>query len=371
MFKRDKNYKYNNKSNTNQYNILGNININKYHINNFQIKESKQKDILNDINYNNNLNLNKNIENINNLRKEFEQITNKHKINKNKKNEENEENYLNDEMLQSLNSNLMNIISNISIKEINNPINKNYSPKKKIINKSSVNLLTDYNNDIINDKNNKNNLFNCVNQNISFSIINNKYYNKQNKIEDKKDKKLETVKFLYNYIKLFEDNLIKNIKNLVNLEIKNIENNIFNKEKDKINYLINENNSLKNYIIKLIIGIKEYYNNNVNNIKKLNKIISQLLTENKYLRKISLNENNNNNNITKINLEQSNKFNLLEKEINKKREKHINELEEEIKLLANDNFNFDLNYSNNNSKNSLNSFRRKKTIENLNNSSFS
>ena len=131
MFKRDKNYKYNNKSNTNQYNILGNININKYHINNFQIKESKQKDILNDINYNNNLNLNKNIENINNLRKEFEQITNKHKINKNKKNEENEENYLNDEMLQSLNSNLMNIISNISNKKINNPIDKNYSPKKK------------------------------------------------------------------------------------------------------------------------------------------------------------------------------------------------------------------------------------------------
>jgi hypothetical protein len=99
----------------------------------------------------------------------------------------------------------------------------------------------------------------------------------------------------------------------------------------------------------------------------LNRIISQLLTENKYLRKISLTENNK---IT-LNLEQSNKFNLLKKEMNKKREKHLNELEEEIKLLANDNFNFDLNYSSNNSKNSLNSFRRKKTIENLNNSSFS
>ena len=92
--------------------------------------------------------------------------------------------------------------------------------------------------------------------------------------------------FIKNYIKLQEEVFIKKMNEIK--EKFNI-NKTINKLNKKIEFLINENNLIKNAFNKLFNFIKQYYDKNLKNEKKIKFIFSKLIKENEYLRKITYN----------------------------------------------------------------------------------
>ena len=289
----------------NQINVQGNItigNVNKISINNYTNQKIKEKE---------NINMKESNKIISQLRDEFEQIKrgNKKKI---------YDNYipaLTEEESQ-----------NKRIRSINSSILDPETEKEYL----------DYFQTKINSKRVKNKIesffheendLNCINKQITFSIHG--IYNKE--ILENKIKELEnTIKFLALYINDQKTIFINNINKIVRNCIDNILKYKLKEEKRKNEIILFENHKLKNILFKLYDSINEY-NEKERKIKKREcNIISQLLKENEYLRKIMFIEKEPIN----INDIKDNKFDFLKKDLENKKKKRISKIEEEIKLLV-------------------------------------
>lgn len=283
----------------NQYNLKGNItikNVNRYSIENILLSSAN--------NYTNKKE-NDNLNIIKKLRNEFDEITNHKKsyqdqilltsINDRSSDEEASSYRANndDELIQSMNSSVINTTENII----------NYND------------------------------FNCINKQISFSIKSNSNSNdtvKQLKI---------IIQTLMKYIKAQEDVILKYNKEYAEKIVMNEHYKGLVQERMINDYLIKQNKELKNKFISLYDSVKRYEEETQKIRNKSISIQYQLLKENEYLRKCVYDVNNvKTNNISRNVISEDNKFDVIKNTTINKKEKRMKEIEEELKMITEGNF---------------------------------
>ena len=314
----------------NEINVQGNLtiaSINKLHINTINNKEkSKEKENLNMIKESNKI--------ISQLRNEFEQI----KKRKNSK----QKNIIYDNYIPALTEEDSKRIRSINSSILDSENEKNYlnffqtkiNSKRKSRNKKikkekvkeNINITENIKKDILNSF--EENDLNCINKQIAFSIqgINNENFNLLNN----KIKELEKIiNFLVFYINEQKIVFVNNIQNIVRKSIENILSFKKLNEKKKCDILIKENSNLKKLIINFYDSFKDFCEEENKNKLKEKEIISQLIKENEILRKIIYVKKN-----CIIDNIDEDKFDYLQKYIENKKKKRISEIEEEIRLLV-------------------------------------
>ena len=318
----------------NEINVQGNItiaNINKLHINTINNKEkSKDKENVNMIKESNKI--------ISQLRNEFEQI----KQGRNsKKKRIMYDNYIpalteeDSKRIRSINSSILDSENeknylNFFQTKINSKRKSRNKNVKKEKSKDNINITENIRKEIFNSF--EENDSNCINKQIAFSIQG--IYNENCKVLNNKIKELEEIiKFLIVYINEQKIVFINNIQNIVRKSIENILTFKQLDEKKKNDFLIQENSNLKKLILNFYDSFKDICVKENKNKLKEKEIISQIIKENEILRKIIYVKKS-----SIIDYNNEDKFDYLQKYIENKKKKRICEIEEEIRLLVqNDN----------------------------------
>ena len=314
----------------NEINVQGNItiaNINKLHINTINNKEkSKDKENVNMIKESNKI--------ISQLRNEFEQI----KQGRNsKKKRIMYDNYIpalteeDSKRIRSINSSILDSENeknylNFFQTKINSKRKSRNKNVKKEKSKDNINITENIRKEIFNSF--EENDSNCINKQIAFSIQG--IYNENCKVLNNKIKELEEIiKFLIVYINEQKSVFVNNIQNIVRKSIENIL--IVKKlnEKKKSDILIQENSNLKKLILNFYDSFKDICVKENKNKLKEKEIISQIIKENEILRKIIYVKKS-----SIIDYNNEDKFDYLQKYIENKKKKRICEIEEEIRLLV-------------------------------------
>ena len=286
-----------NKKIVNQYNLKGNItikNVNRYSIENILLSSANNLTNKKD---NDNLNI------IKKLRNEFDEITNHKKTYKDQilltsindqSSDEEAASYKDnndDELIQSMNSSVINTTENII----------NYND------------------------------FNCINKQISFSIKSN-----SNNNETVKQLKI-IIQTLTKYIKAQEDVILKYNKEFVEKIVINEHYKGLVQERMINDYLIKQNKELKSKFITLYDSVKHYEEETEKIRRRSISIQYQLLKENEYLRKCIYDVSKTNTNISR-NVREENKFDVIKNTTINKKEKRMKEIEAELKMITEGNF---------------------------------
>lgn len=288
-----------NKKIVNQYNLKGNItikNVNRYSIENILLSSANNLTNKKD---NDNLNI------IKKLRNEFDEITNHKKTYKDQilltsindqSSDEEAASYKDnndDELIQSMNSSVINTTENII----------NYND------------------------------FNCINKQISFSIKSN-----SNNNETVKQLKI-IIQTLTKYIKAQEDVILKYNKEFAEKIVMNEHYKGLVQERMINDYLIKQNKELKSKFITLYDSVKHYEEETEKIRRRSISIQYQLLKENEYLRKCiyDMSKTNTNTNISR-NVREENKFDVIKNTTINKKEKRMKEIEAELKMITEGNF---------------------------------
>ena len=314
----------------NEINVQGNItiaNINKLHINTINNKEkSKEKENLNMIKESNKI--------ISQLRNEFEEIKKGRNLKKNRIIYDNYIPALTEEdskRIRSINSSILdsenekNYLNFFQTKINSKRKSRNKKVQKEKV-KENINITENIKKEILNSF--EENDLNCINKQIAFSIQG--IYNENYNLLNNKIKELEKIiKFLIVYINEQKSVFVNNIQNIVRKSIENIL--IVKKlnEKKKSDILIQENSNLKKLILNFYDSFKNICEKENKNKLKENQIISQLIKENEILRKIIYVKKSN-----IIDYNNEDKFDYLQNYIENKKKKRISEIEEEIRLLV-------------------------------------
>lgn len=286
-----------NKKIVNQYNLKGNItikNVNRYSIENILLSSANNLTNKKD---NDNLNI------IKKLRNEFDEITNHKKTYKDQilltsindqSSDEEAASYKDnndDELIQSMNSSVINTTENII----------NYND------------------------------FNCINKQISFSIKSN-----SNNNETVKQLKI-IIQTLTKYIKAQEDVILKYNKEFAEKIVMNEHYKGLVQERMINDYLIKQNKELKSKFITLYDSVKHYEEETEKIRRRSISIQYQLLKENEYLRKCIYDVSKTNTNISR-NVREENKFDVIKNTTINKKEKRMKEIEAELKMITEGNF---------------------------------
>lgn len=286
-----------NKKIVNQYNLKGNItikNVNRYSIENILLSSANNLTNKKD---NDNLNI------IKKLRNEFDEITNHKKTYKDQilltsindqSSDEEAASYKDnndDELIQSMNSSVINTTENII----------NYND------------------------------FNCINKQISFSI-------KSNSNNNETVKQLTIIiQTLTKYIKAQEDVILKYNKEFAEKIVMNEHYKGLVQERMINDYLIKQNKELKSKFITLYDSVKHYEEETEKIRRRSISIQYQLLKENEYLRKCICDVSKTNTNISR-NVREENKFDMIKNTTINKKEKRMKEIEAELKMITEGNF---------------------------------
>ena len=286
-----------NKKIVNQYNLKGNItikNVNRYSIENILLSSANNLTNKKD---NDNLNI------IKKLRNEFDEITNHKKTYKDQilltsindqSSDEEAASYKDnndDELIQSMNSSVINTTENII----------NYND------------------------------FNCINKQISFSIKSN-----SNNNETVKQLKI-IIQTLTKYIKAQEDVILKYNKEFAEKIVMNEHYKGLVQERMINDYLIKQNKELKSKFITLYDSVKHYEEETEKIRRRSISIQYQLLKENEYLRKCIYDVSKTNTTISR-NVREENKFDVIKNTTINKKEKRMKEIEAELKMITEGNF---------------------------------
>lgn len=286
-----------NKKIVNQYNLKGNItikNVNRYSIENILLSSANNLTNKKD---NDNLNI------IKKLRNEFDEITNHKKTYKDQilltsindqSSDEEAASYKDnndDELIQSMNSSVINTTENII----------NYND------------------------------FNCINKQISFSIKSN-----SNNNETVKQLKI-IIQTLAKYIKAQEDVILKYNKEFAEKIVMNEHYKGLVQERMINDYLIKQNKELKSKFITLYDSVKHYEEETEKIRRRSISIQYQLLKENEYLRKCICDVSKTNTTISR-NVREENKFDVIKNTTINKKEKRMKEIEAELKMITEGNF---------------------------------
>lgn len=286
-----------NKKIVNQYNLKGNItikNVNRYSIENILLSSANNLTNKKD---NDNLNI------IKKLRNEFDEITNHKKTYKDQilltsindqSSDEEAASYKDnndDELIQSMNSSVINTTENII----------NYND------------------------------FNCINKQISFSIKSN-----SNNNETVKQLKI-IIQTLAKYIKAQEDVILKYNKEFAEKIVMNEHYKGLVQERMINDYLIKQNKELNSKFITLYDSVKHYEEETEKIRRRSISIQYQLLKENEYLRKCICDVSKTNTTISR-NVREENKFDVIKNTTINKKEKRMKEIEAELKMITEGNF---------------------------------
>ena len=289
-----------NKKIVNQYNLKGNItikNVNRYSIENILLSSANNVTNKKD---NDNLNI------IKKLRNEFDEITNHKKSYKDQ----------------------------ILLTSINDQSSDEEAPSYKDNNDDE--LIQSMNSSVINTTENiiNYNDFNCINKQISFSI-------KSNSNNNETIKKLTIIiQTLMKYIKAQEDVILKYNKEFAEKIVMNEHYKGLVQERMLNDYLIKQNKELKSKFITLYDSVKEYEEETKKIRNKSISIQYQLLKENEYLRKCiyDVNKTNNTNISRNVKEKEDNKFDVIKNTTINKKEKRMKEIEAELKMITEGNF---------------------------------